>query len=87
MRIGRSRSSEVQAMTLHDSVSRLAFLLSMRAAFIAIACSLGAPAFAVDVKAIAPRRPPRLSFELIPSHTRRPVAVAAARFQVRTKPR
>jgi Zn-dependent protease with chaperone function len=65
-------------MTLHDSVSRLAFLLSMRAAFIAIACSLGAPAFAVDVKAIAPRRPPRLSFELIPSHTRRPVAVAAA---------
>jgi len=44
-------------MTLNDFLFRLAFILCIRASFVAIACSVGAPASAADVDALSHRRP------------------------------
>ena len=55
-------------MSLNHSRFRLAFVLSIRAPFVAIACSLGAPTSAADVNTISYTRPPN-PFTLI--HTLR----------------
>ena len=56
MRTGSSWSSEVNDDASH-TLFRLAFVLSIRAPLVAIACSLGAPASAADVDTIAHMRP------------------------------
>jgi hypothetical protein len=60
VRAGTGRSGEVKTMTLH-SLSRPLFLVSLRAAFLAIACSLAAPAPAADAN-------------VVPAHTRQVAA-------------
>jgi hypothetical protein len=47
VRTGSNRSSEVQIMTLHP-LSRPAFVLGVRVAFVLIACSVATPARAAD---------------------------------------